>query len=139
MPTTNVVNSTLLKLYTGTPTPAVVGSLTDATLSVNHEPRDITTTDSAGWRELLEGLRSFSISGTCLLAYDDANGGMQQVTSTLDRTFIEFEIGTGVTGDPRMTGEGYVTSFELSSPGSEDNASVSFTIEGSGVLFKGTY
>lgn len=139
MPTTNVVNSTLLKLYTGDPTPAAVGSLTDATLSVNHEPRDITTKDSAGWRELLEGLRSFSISGTCLLAYDDANGGMAQVDSTLDRTFISFEIGTGVAGDPRMSGEGYVTSFELSSPGSEDNASVSFTIEGSGELWKGTY
>jgi predicted secreted protein len=139
MPTTNVVNSTLLKLYTGTPTATVVGSLTDATLSVNHEPRDITTKDSAGWRELLEGLRSFSISGTCLLAYDDTNGGMEQVTSTINRTSIKFEIGTGVTGDPRMTGQGYVTSFELSSPGSEDNAAVSFSIEGSGVLFKGTY
>lgn len=139
MPTTNVVNSTLLKLYTGTPTPAVVGHLTDVSLSVNHEPRDITTKDSAGWRELLEGLRSFSLSGTCLLAYNDTNGGIAQVDSTLNRTLIKFEVGTGVSGDPRMTGQGYVTSFELSSPGSEDNASVSFSIEGSGQLWKGLY
>lgn len=139
MATSNVVNSTLLKIYTDATTPVAVASLTDVTFSVNHEPRDITSKDSAGWRELLEGLRSWSASGTCYLAYDDTNGGDDQIDSTLNRTFIKVEIGTGETGDPQITGEGYVTSFEIASPGAEDNVSVSFSIEGSGALYKGTY
>ena len=58
-----IVNSTLLKIYAGaTADPsAVIANCTDASLSITHDLRDITTKDSAGWRELNEGLRSFSI------------------------------------------------------------------------------
>jgi predicted secreted protein len=138
MPTTGVVNSTLFKLRTGG-TPTVVGDLLDVTLSVNHETRDVTTKDSAGWRELLEGLRSYSLNCSGLLAFDTTNAGTDMIDSVTNRTLIEWEFGTGVTGDPKYSGEGYVSTLEAGSPGREDNATYSFTIEGTGAYTVGTY
>ena len=51
---TVIVNSTLLKIYAGAAADpsTVIANCTDASISITHDLRDITTKDSAGFREL---------------------------------------------------------------------------------------
>ena len=137
MPTQNVVNTTLMKLYTGS-TLVAVAHCNGASLSMTHDPRDITTKDSSGWQELLEGLRSFELSGEGLVAFDDVNGGLALTSSLLNRTQLVIALQTNVTGDTKWSGSGYVSSLEVGSPGQEENVTYNFTIRGTGALVQGT-
>lgn len=143
MATTNVINTTLLKFQGGAAGATVVSRQNDVTFSVNMEPRDITTKDSAGWRELLEGLRSYEISIAGLLAYDDtlsvytASTGIDTVLRA--RTSQTWILGTGVSGDVKLSGAGYWTSLEVGSPDAESNCTFSATLQGSGQYYVGTF
>ena len=143
MPTTNVINSTLLKFQGGNSGGTVVSRQNDVTFSVNHEPRDITTKDSGGWRELLEGLRSYEISISGLLAYDDtlsvytSSTGIDAVLRA--RTSQTWILGTAVSGDVKLSGAGYWTSLEVGSPDQESNCTFSATLQGSGQYYVGTF
>lgn len=143
MPTTNVVNTTLFKFQGGAAGGTVVNRQNDVTFSVNMEPRDITTKDSGGWRELLEGLRSYEISIAGLLAFDDSlsvytttTGINAVLTARTSQTWI---LGTGVSGDVKLSGAGYWTSLEVGSPDAESNMTFSATLQGSGQYYVGTF
>jgi len=143
MATTNVVNTTLFKFQGGAAGATVVSYQNDVSFSVNHEPRDITTKDSAGWRELLEGLRSYEISLSGLVAFD-ANLGPFTTTTGIEavlrgRTSQTWILGTAVTGDVKLSGSGYFTSLEIGSPDKESNMTFSATLQGSGQYFVGTF
>ncbi len=143
MATTNVINTTLLKFQGGVSGGTVVARQNDVTFSVNMEPRDITTKDSAGWRELLEGLRSYEISIAGLLAYDDSLSVYTSATG-IDtvlraRTSQTWILGTGVSGDVKLSGAGYWTSLEVGSPDAESNCTYSATLQGSGQYYVGTF
>jgi len=143
MPTTNVVNTTLFKFQGGVSGGTVVSRQNDVTFSVNHEPRDITTKDSGGWRELLEGLRSYEISISGLLAFDDtlsvytSSTGIDAVLRA--RTQQTWILGTAVSGDVKLSGAGYWTSLEVGSPDQESNMTFSATLQGTGQYFVGTF
>ena len=47
----------------------------NCTLNVNHSPREITNKESGGFKEILEGLRDFSIDIDGAYAWTDASGG----------------------------------------------------------------
>ena len=130
-----IVNSTLLKIYAGAsadPT-TVIANCTDASLSITHDLRDITTKDSAGWRELNEGLRSFSISASALYETDADNDFQSLYDDYINtRTPIFWKMAESAAGGIVLSGCGFISSIELSSPGSEDNVSFSLTIEGDG-------
>ena len=132
-----IVNSTLLKIYAGAtadPT-TVIANCTDASLSITHDLRDITTKDSAGWRELNEGLRSFSISASALYETDADNDFQALYDTYIDtRTPIFWRMAESDTGGIVLSGCGYISSIELSSPGAEDNVTFSLTIEGDGEI-----
>ena len=143
MPTTNVVNTTLFKFQGGAAGGTVVNRQNDVTFNVNMEPRDITTKDSGGWRELLEGLRSYEISIAGLLAFDDSlsvytttTGINAVLTARTSQTWI---LGTGVSGDVKLSGAGYWTSLEVGSPDTESNMTFSATLQGSGQYYVGTF
>ncbi len=143
MPTTNVVNTTLFKFQGGAAGGTVVNRQNDVTFNVNMEPRDITTKDSGGWRELLEGLRSYEISIAGLLAFDDSlsvytttTGINAVLTARTSQTWI---LGTGVSGDVKLSGAGYWTSLEVGSPDAESNMTFSATLQGSGQYYVGTF
>ena len=66
-----ILNGTVFLLKIGgTPVP----DQTEGSISINMETRDITTKDSSGYRELLEGVRSGSISVSGLVDDDGAGG-----------------------------------------------------------------
>lgn len=143
MATTNVVNTTLFKFQGGAAGATVVNRQNDVTFNVNMEPRDITTKDSGGWRELLEGLRSYEISISGLLAFNDtlsvytSSTGIDAVLRA--RTAQTWILGTGVSGDVKLSGSGYWTSLEVGSPDAEANMTFSATLQGSGQYYVGTF
>lgn len=138
MPTLNVINTTLLGVFTsanGT-TYTRIAHANDASISLNAAVRDITTKDSAGYKEVLEGLREGTISTSGLYAMNDANGAEALHTALQARTTVILRFTTGVTGDKAYKATAYITSLELGSPGQEDNATYSaeFQITGAWLL-----
>ena len=55
-----ILNGTEIKVYSAS-TNNLVAFAQNCTLNVNHSPREITNKESAGFKEILEGLRDFSI------------------------------------------------------------------------------
>jgi len=129
-----IFNGTELGVYIDS---TLIAAATDCSLSLSMETIDITTKDSAGWRELLAGTRSGSISCSGLIDYTDASN---KDTTDLFVAFenrtaltLAFQKANEVTGDLAFTCTGFLTSLEQSG-GTEDTATYSATFEISGVI-----
>ena len=136
-----ILNGTELKVYSAG-TPNLVAFAQNCTLNVNHSPREITNKESGGFKEILEGLRDFSIDVDGAYAWTNAAGAAltNGVDDTLEtnvlnaRQAVTFIFGdTATTSDVSYSGSGYITSVSMTG-GTEDSATFSLTIEGTGVL-----
>ena len=108
---------------------------TEGSISISMETRDITTKDSAGYRELLEGVRSGTISVSGLIDDDGAGGAGGTLFSTLDgRASVALVFGfDDASDDYNYTCNGFCTSMEVSG-GTEDNVTYSATFEITGAI-----
>lgn len=141
-----ILNGTEIKVYSSGTT-NLVAFAQNCTLNVNHSPREITNKESGGYKEILEGLRDFSIDIDGAYAWTDAQSTPAALTNGADdliqtnilanRLKVDFIFGdtAGGTGshDVSYAGKGYITSVSLTG-GTEDTATYSLTIEGTGVL-----
>ena len=109
---------------------------TEGSISLSMETRDVTTKDSAGFRELAEATRSGSISVSGLVA-DDTDAVTTLMTSFTARSTVACVFGVDGTSagqdDHNFTATGYVTSIETSGS-TEDNVTYSATIELTGAI-----
>jgi predicted secreted protein len=138
---TSVMNSTDVVLRIGTDgvTYENVGKMTNGSLSVTMATRDASTKDSAGWMEVLEGQKSWTLSGEGLVVYnnsgkatpDDIYGHLSS------RTVIYIEFGSEGSEEKYYSGTGYFTEFSTDA-GVEDNATFSFSFQGTSILTQGT-
>jgi len=113
----------------------VIGKATSAGLSVSMDTRDTSTKDSSGWRELLEGQKSWSLSCDGLVCYNISG---KETASDLfgylsNRTLVTIKFGSATTDEKVYTGTAYVTSISQDA-GVEENVSWSCSFEGSGTL-----
>lgn len=136
-----ILNGTEIKVYSSGTT-NLVAFAQNCTLNVNHSPREITNKESGGYKEILEGLRDFSIDIDGAYAWTNAGGtaltdGVDDVleTNVLNaRQAVTFIFGdTQSTSDISYSGSGFITSVSLTG-GTEDTATYSMSIEGTGVL-----
>ena len=137
-----ILNGTELKVYSSGTT-NLVAFAQNCTLTVNQSIREITNKESAGFKESLEGLRDFTIDVDGAYAWTDASGsaltnGADDVLQTnvlaASRPKIDFIFGdTQATSDVSYSGSGFITSVSLTG-GTEDTATYSLTIEGTGQL-----
>lgn len=135
-----ILNGTEIKVYS-TGTTNLVAFAQNCTLNVNHSPREITNKESGGYKEILEGLRDFSIDIDGAYAWTNAGGtaltdGVDDVleTNLLNlRQPVNFIFGDTSTSDISYTGKGFITSVSITG-GTEDTATYSLSIEGTGVL-----
>jgi len=131
--TVNVMNGTDLAVYFGTSSgsEALIAHATECSISFSEDARDITTKDSAGWRELLEGLRSFNVSTSHLHAENDTTN-VQDIWSAFNtRSKVYLLMSTEQTGDYRFACEARISSIEMSAA-TEDNVTYSVQFEGTG-------
>ena len=141
--TTGIINSSSIRVFLGTTddSEVVLDHVTECSISMSTDMRDITTKTSGGWRELLPGLKSASLSVSGLFAEDATNGYNQLVDHQIagEKLFVIFtNTGTGAaanTGDEQFDVAGYITSLEQTS-GVEDNVGFSMTIEITGTVVR---
>ena len=138
MPATSIMNSTdvVIQISTDGSTYDIIGRATSASLSVSMETRDITTKDSAGWQENLEGLKNWSLSGDGLVTYSisgEYETPDELFTILSNRTAIDVKSGSMTTGEIDYSGKAYLVSYEQEA-GVEENVTYSFSITGTGVL-----
>ena len=136
--TTGIINGSDLKIMVAVEggTELVIENVTDCSISVTNDFRDSTTKQNAGYKAMIPGMTSASLSFSALYATDAAAGtgyealsGFQLGKDKLDVRFTHV-IGQGSTenaGDFRYQVKGYIESLE-NSGGTEDNAQFSCTI-----------
>jgi len=135
-----ILNGTEIKVYS-TSTNNLVAFAQNCTLNINHSPREITNKESGGFKEILEGVRDFSIDIDGAYAWTDGSGGLSNGADDLIETNVlnarqkvSFIFGDDTTQhDVSYTGSGFITSMSLTG-GTEDTATYSISIEGSGIL-----
>ena len=134
MATTGTVNSRIMKIYTGSAPGTAITCLTDASISMSTEMRDVTCKDSDGWNDALPARRSWTMSAEGNFAYDAANGARELWEAWNNQTNLTLAFKTSESGDYSYTGSGYLTSLEFSAPGTDENVTFSFELEGVGEL-----
>ena len=139
MATVGVFNGTnlLLKVITDGGTLATVGHTTSCSLSLSNDLPEATTKDSAGYQEIIAGVKSGEISFEGLVAYDDAANAIEMADYLLARQKVDFSFGTAATGDAIYTGEGYFSSVEMSAE-MESPVTYSGSITITGAIAKAT-
>lgn len=127
----------LLKVITDGGTLATIAHTTSCSISFSNEVADATTKDSAGYSEIIPAVRSGEISFDGLVDYTDSAGGDELAGYLLGRTKVDFSFGTAATGDTVYTGEGFVTSLEITGE-MESAVSYSGTISITGAITTST-
>jgi predicted secreted protein len=130
MATTGIINGTLLGVYAGG---TLIAHATEGSISLSMDTRDATTKSSSGYRDLLEGTRSGSISVSALYANNAAYGVGDLMSSFTGRSTLVVKFSTEVSGDDYWSATCYMTSLEVSAA-TEDNATYSATFEISGTV-----
>lgn len=134
MASTNIINSTLVGMYIdGT----LIAHLTDAGISMTHSPREVTSKDSGGYQEFLEGIRGATMSATAWLNKAAGQNDEDIFTLINGRTTATVRWASSVAGDKYYEVSAYVTSFDPSSPGQEDNVSYAVAFQGTGTITTG--
>jgi len=141
--TTGVINASSIRFFTGTNdgTHTVVGNVTECSISLSTDVRDITTKTSAGWREILPALKSASINVSGIFSEDAANSFNALVAYQIAGTKV-FAVFTNVgatsspnAGDQEFDVAGYITSVEQTA-GFEDNVTWSLTMDLTGAVVR---
>lgn len=116
MATTGVFNGTnlLLKFAAGSGSAVSIGHSTSCSLSLSNDLPEATTKDSAGFQEVIAGVKSGEISFEGLVAYDDANNAIEAADLLIARTKINWTFGTAESGDAVYSGNGFLSSVEMS-------------------------
>lgn len=141
--TAGIINSSNIRVFLGTTNDSevVIDHVTECSISMTTDMRDITTKTSAGYRELLPGLKSASMSVSGLFAENATNGYNQLIDHQLagDKLFVIFtNTGGGAVanqGDEQFDIEGFISSLEQTA-GVEDNVGFSMTIEVTGTVVR---
>ena len=142
-----ILNGTVYVVKMGTDGSEVLfADQTEGSISMNMETRDTTTKESSGYRELLGGLRSASLSFSGLVDSDltatgdlaflmDHITGHADATNAREKTHVVFgfDAGAGEGNDSLFEGDVLITSVEVSA-GVEDNVTVSATCEFTGAI-----
>lgn len=130
MATTGIINGTSLGVYVGG---TLITHSTSANISFSMETRDASTKDSAGYREILEGQRSWTIEAEGMTALDAANGFEELFAAWVARTALTVKFATTDATDQFYQGTGYCTSLSVDS-GVEDSSTFSATFEMTGTV-----
>lgn len=134
MATAGFLNGRNLRVYVNG---NAVADATSHDIDISQSPRDVTTKDSAGYKEVLAGLKEWGVSGDGLVALNATYGTTDLVTLLLAGTEATVRFTTNATGDAYWTGAVYVESVSLSSP-NEDTPTYTFSLVGTGAITQPT-
>jgi hypothetical protein len=138
--TTGPINGTLVKLYKGT---IPFANLISNDWTIDKTTINVSSKSSSGAEEFIAGRYTWSCSAESILEYDGSVGtteiSLQDIlTDLLAGTAWSVVIGTGTTGDLKLSGSAYLKNAKASHP---DNDKSTFTVElqGTGALTPSTF
>lgn len=106
-------------------------------IDLGRDMRDITSKDSADWREVRVRFKNGSISFSGLMA-EAAAKGFEEIYDIWDAGSIAvWELSSSTPGDTKYSGSGLVTSLKFDAP-YDDNVEFSGQIDITGTITKGT-
>lgn len=119
---------------------AVVAYSNDVTITITHEPREITNKDSGGWRDFAEGIRGWEASVSAYYATDGTPNTFFTNISTRATVGVQvLAINASPSDNVQPMAETYdgtawVNNLEVASPGNEDNLAFTAGLTGCGAL-----
>jgi TP901-1 family phage major tail protein len=105
---------------------------TSCSISMNVDTIDVSTKDSAGFRDLIGGQKSFSLSADGLMDFTSTGSTTdpdELFTQMMNRTAVTFTFALATPAGYKYTGSGFITSLEITG-GVEDAPTYSVSIEG---------
>lgn len=115
-----------------------MAELTNVTATLNQETFDVTSKESAGWTEILPGVRNATFSAEGIADFQASNKDLADVfTAYTNRTVVAIEWTNAVTGDKKLTCNAYITSCEISAP-MEDTVTYSIEFASTGAVTSAT-
>ena len=139
----SVFNGTnlVLKFVADGGTLEALGHSTSCSMTISQDLPEATTKDSAGFQEVISGLRSAELSFDGLIDYTDTADSLKNVDGIASlitgRTKIDWSFGTSATGDTVFTGEGFISNLEQSAE-MESPATYSGSITVTGAISQST-
>ena len=125
MATTGTVKGNLVGVYIQDgSTFDLIACGTNASLNITNDMIETVCKDNDGARSVLPGQQSINITIEGLTAFDNV-GRTELFAAVKDKTQLTLRYGSGVTGDPYVQVNAYITSFEETAP---LNDSTSFSV-----------
>ncbi len=121
MATTGTVKGNLVGVYiqdadgSGDTAFDLIACGTNASLNITNEMIETVCKDNDGARSVLPGQQGVNMSIEGLTAYDNV-GRTALFAAVKDKTKLTLQYGSGVTGDPFVQVDAYITSFEETAP-----------------------
>jgi len=109
---------------------------TSCSISMNVDTIDVSTKDSAGFRDLIGGQKSFSLSADGLMDFTSTGSTTdpdELFTQMMNRTAVTFTFALATPAGYKYTGSGFITSLEITG-GVEDAPTYSVSLEGTSTL-----
>ena len=106
-------------------------------LNINVAEIDVTSKDSSGWKDVLSGLRDWSVSADGIVALDSSTNASYLFSLASNRTQINLKLSTDTSGDVYYHGSAYITNLTITAP-MEDKVTFSCTFVGDGTLTEST-
>ena len=131
-----ITKGNVLSIYLGSPG-TVVAHSTSHSMEVNKETIDVTSKDSAGWKEMLSGLKSGSMSGEAFFDEAATYGFDDLYAAFIAATEVAIRFSTEVTGDKYYSGNAIITSLSREA-GNEEAMTISYSLEITGALAEQT-
>lgn len=146
---TGLLNGTdlIIRMGTDSSSEVVVAYATSCSLEISMDEIDQTNKDSSGWKQIIGGTRSWSVSTEALYQNEDittpaAKNTFQDFwkylgdpTDGRTKVYVELVVAGASSGDNNVFygGDAYVTSLSVNG-GTEDQSTYSVTLTGSGAL-----
>mgnify|MGYP003141230894 CR=1 FL=1 len=111
---------------------------TSCTLSTSVDTIDISNKDSAGWKDIIGGQKSFSLSADGLMDFTSTGTTTDPdeiFDQMINRTSVAFTFALGTPAGYKWTGTGFITSLEVTG-GVEDAPTYSVSVEGTDAITK---
>jgi TP901-1 family phage major tail protein len=128
--TTGNFDGNFLGLYIGSD---LIAYTTGAKLSIKGSEIDITSKDSAGWKQILSGLKDWSVTCDSLFAYDATYGAADLFASLVSGADVTIELSTSQAGDFKFTGAAKVMGLDVDAP-KDDVVKYNVSFTGNGEL-----
>jgi hypothetical protein len=123
-----VLNASDIKVYAGG---TKIAHITDAQLTIDHEPRIVFSNDTAPGEEKSAGKITWGITGNSLIVMGGGYSLGDLMAIMLARQPVAVQFTTDVTGDNIITGNAILRNI-TGGGATEQNATCSFNFEGSG-------